>query len=30
MPTKKEIVKFWKDKSADDRITARDLLKEKI
>ncbi len=29
MPTKKEIVKFWRDKSADDRITARELLKSK-
>jgi len=29
MPTKKEIVKFWRDKSADDRITARELLKSR-
>lgn len=29
MLTKKEIVKFWKDKAADDRITARELLKSK-
>ena len=29
MPTKKEIVKFWRDRSADDRITARELLKSK-
>jgi len=25
MPTKKEIVKFWRDKAADDRITANKL-----
>ena len=29
MLTKKEIVKFWRDKAADDRITARELLKSK-
>ena len=29
MPTKKEIVKFWKDKAIDDRITARELLKSR-
>jgi len=29
MPTKKEIIKFWRDKSADDRVTAKALLKSK-
>ena len=29
MPTKKEIVKFWRDKAADDRITAKALLKSR-
>ena len=29
MPTKKEIVKFWRDKASDDRITAKALLKSK-
>ena len=28
MLTKKEIVKFWRDKAVDDRITAKALLKE--
>ncbi|MCK5475969.1 MAG: HEPN domain-containing protein [Candidatus Pacebacteria bacterium] len=29
MPTKKEIVKFWRNKATDDRITAKALLKSK-
>lgn len=29
MPTKNEIVKFWRDRAKDDRITARALLEAK-